>query len=574
MRRTSPWPFLLGFACISQSTRDRVSVTFAPSFAFPAGIGARVQSLEVEVVQDSVTCDASTGEVSGLGDNVRILAKTSLSRTKCGQGVRGFCGALDLELSRVPSVFIARGVDADGAPFVRGCATAIVDKPAATLAVTLVRVLPLAVCGNGVLDVGEQCESANEGPCDSACHTQETAISQHGASERAAGPSPAFRWRAAGDQDGRFLATFTERIAGTSRTGIALRVLDDKLSALRTLSAVGTPPWLSAPFFLPNDPSLAPTTAPEAPATTQARAVIAEVEKRFFAAYEEASPLAGKHIRVRSFDQNFRALAKDPIAVTEAPGDQASPALATSSNNVLYVVWEASERIWGRTLTPPETLGPVQELSSSGSNRAPQIAAVGATWVVVWESSGDIRLRNIGPSGTPSGGESVVNTFTSGIQEGPRVAATADGRHLVTWNDRRAPGDSNVYMQRFSSDGIPRAGDQEQTVHDRTSDGAQSEAATAAFPSAGGAFAVAWLDQPSGQVRARYVGGDRGFLLNPEDGTESDFQVSQTPGLARSELVVAAGGALPALAFGWTAAPGAMPGKPEVYVRRFPLPVR
>jgi hypothetical protein len=56
------------------------------------------------------------------------------------------------------------------------------------------------------------------------------------------------------------------------------------------------------------------------------------------------------------------------------------------------------------------------------------------------DSNAAIRLQAFDASGAKIGGETVVNTTTTGLQTEPSVSALADGRVVVTWTDASASG--------------------------------------------------------------------------------------------------------------------------------------
>jgi dockerin type I repeat protein len=77
---------------------------------------------------------------------------------------------------------------------------------------------------------------------------------------------------------------------------------------------------------------------------------------------------------------------------------------------------------------------------TSGQERAPRVAADGAgAFVVVWEGGGQdgsnygILAQRYAPDGSVIGGELLVNTYTTSGQRMPAVAASGDGRLVVVW---------------------------------------------------------------------------------------------------------------------------------------------
>ena len=78
-------------------------------------------------------------------------------------------------------------------------------------------------------------------------------------------------------------------------------------------------------------------------------------------------------------------------------------------------------------------------------------------FVVTWyriktEEDRDVYVQQFNAAGVPQGPETLVNTFTTGRQESPRVALDGDGDFVVTWTDWEQDGDSlGVYAQRYSA---------------------------------------------------------------------------------------------------------------------------
>jgi len=83
-------------------------------------------------------------------------------------------------------------------------------------------------------------------------------------------------------------------------------------------------------------------------------------------------------------------------------------------------------------------------------------------WVVTWQSTGQdgdligVYQQRFNADGTPSGSETLVNTFTAGSQDESSTTALSDGGWVVTWVSGGQDGQGfGVYQQRFSADGTP-----------------------------------------------------------------------------------------------------------------------
>lgn len=98
----------------------------------------------------------------------------------------------------------------------------------------------------------------------------------------------------------------------------------------------------------------------------------------------------------------------------------------------------------------------------TGEQQYPDVAAIaGGTYVVVWESqdedgSGEgVYGKLLDATGFPAGTEFRVNTATLGSQDKPSVASTASGNFVVVWEaSNHQDGDrEGVFGQRYASSG-------------------------------------------------------------------------------------------------------------------------
>jgi Ca2+-binding RTX toxin-like protein len=92
------------------------------------------------------------------------------------------------------------------------------------------------------------------------------------------------------------------------------------------------------------------------------------------------------------------------------------------------------------------------------------VTALGSGFVVVWASVGQdgsddgVYGQRYDANGTPQGTEFKINTYTSGVQTSPSVAALIDGSFIVSWLsvDQDGPGNSSIYGQHYDANGIPQ----------------------------------------------------------------------------------------------------------------------
>ncbi len=149
---------------------------------------------------------------------------------------------------------------------------------------------------------------------------------------------------------------------------------------------------------------------------------------------------------------------------------------------------------------PPATaqlLGPEFQANSyeTGYQQFPAVAADGAgKFVVVWESgcsycaAAGIFGQRMTSTGGPAGAEFQVNTYTTSVMGSPAVAADGVGNFVVVWASYRDGAQLGVSGQRFDSAGTAQGG--EFQVNSFTT-GDQRSPAVAVDGS--GKFVVVWL---------------------------------------------------------------------------------
>ncbi|MDB5693675.1 MAG: hypothetical protein JWO81_2738, partial [Alphaproteobacteria bacterium] len=144
---------------------------------------------------------------------------------------------------------------------------------------------------------------------------------------------------------------------------------------------------------------------------------------------------------------------------------------------------------------------------TANAQQGPRMAALAdGGFIVVWTDGslvgGDasgvaVKAQRFDASGSQVGGEFLVNTTTSNNQSSPAVAALPSGRFVITWTDASATGGDTsgnaVRGQLFEANGTAVGG--EFLVNTAVA-GSQGPAVVAELPSGG--FVIAWTDS-SGQ---------------------------------------------------------------------------
>jgi hypothetical protein len=565
-------------ACAETNETPRVAI--ATDLVLPKGVLDRVTKLSLTVLEGSVTCDETAGQISlpAGPEGAKEIAKRDLATSGCAAGVR-FCGDVTIEKSDAIRVFGATAKGDGDATLATGCAQAKVDQDALPLAIKMFRYLAPPDCSDGVLQPTEQCMPGGTAVCDDTCSTKEQLLSigstpnwtqTGGVGDKT---DPFLLWPQQSGTQGRFFAFYTDRaVSGSNNVEVSLRAMNADLSPI---AATESPALAAGSIYLPNG-----STFPAQPAPRQQSAPSAAfLNGKLYVAFQDDTGLStGLDIHLRSMDA---ALVADqgatPLGINGGTsgtggssgageaGIQSAPSLAAGPRDRLFVAWEdaGAGKIAGRTLSPPSTLGNQIDISTGTGNKGVSIVATSTGWVAVWASGTGIKLRVINEDGVPQGSEQTVNDGGS-VSGRPRVASLPDGRFAVVWS---AGGD--IFVQRYDAKGAKITGDQANAVNDVVASGDQIAPAIGATPSAGGSYAVAWLDVSSRSVNARMLGGTSGFLFNNVNGQSTEFPASRAEGRARANPAVVAGGSGPFVAIAWEdqTAPGA-----GIVARRFPLP--
>ena len=181
---------------------------------------------------------------------------------------------------------------------------------------------------------------------------------------------------------------------------------------------------------------------------------------------------------------------------TYTTGAHANPAVAADAHGNFVAVWERDGAVFGQRFTAGGARrGGEFEVSPSGG--LPSVAASAAGgFVVAWHdyagaSGMEVQARRFDAGGVPAGGVIAVNTYTTGIQAGPAVAADAAGNFVVVWQSAGQDGPGyTVIGRRFDAAGAPLGGEFQVSAPLIANFGDQTQPAVDAHAS--GSFVVAW----------------------------------------------------------------------------------
>lgn len=227
---------------------------------------------------------------------------------------------------------------------------------------------------------------------------------------------------------------------------------------------------------------------------------------------------------------------------------QHRPAVAVDASGNFVVVWaDAAQEsvlnygIYGQGFTPAGTLGTEFHVNTftTGLQQNPAVAASGTNnFLVVWESDGQdgqargVVGRRLSATGLPIGGEFVVNTYTTGYQTSPAVATDANGNFVVVWVGAGLADANGVFGQRFNATGAALGSEFRANAF---TTGSQQAAAVAADGL--GNFVVVWAS--GGQDGNNY--GVFGQRFNPAGSPlGGEFQVNTYTTQQQREPAVAA----------------------------------
>lgn len=181
---------------------------------------------------------------------------------------------------------------------------------------------------------------------------------------------------------------------------------------------------------------------------------------------------------------------------------------------------------------PARALGPEFQVNTytTVNQGRPTVAADGAgKFVVVWTSVlgagsdnyNSIQAQRYDAAGLPAGGQFQVNSYTTGNQVDPAVAADAAGNVIVVWGDGTSgdPFSGNILAQRYDGSGAPLGGEFQVNSYTPNSQFQPAVAADGA-----GNFVVAWTSRYSALDGDHCVRAQRYDAAGVPQGAE--FQVN------------------------------------------------
>ena len=187
--------------------------------------------------------------------------------------------------------------------------------------------------------------------------------------------------------------------------------------------------------------------------------------------------------------------------------DQYEPTVAALSDGGFVVTWNSARQdgdstgIYGQRFdasgTPVGNEFRVNTYTTSSQDQSAITGLDDGGFVVTWTSNGQdstvdpnsgVYGQRYDASGTPVGGEFLINTETFGTQGGSAITTLSDGGFVITWASFGQDGSGNgVYGQRYNASGTP-VGSEFQV--NTTTAGSQFYGSVASLDNGG--FVVTW----------------------------------------------------------------------------------
>ena len=212
---------------------------------------------------------------------------------------------------------------------------------------------------------------------------------------------------------------------------------------------------------------------------------------------------------LQRYDANGAKVGSETRIATSTSGPQDCAVITRLNDGGYMAVWngtgsgDASGIFAQRFDSSWAKVGSETRINTTTTNLQTDVAITtlkNGSYVVTWQSQpddndgddetmapGEIYAQLYSASGTKIGGETLVNTTTSGYQDESRVTALNDGSYVVTWHGNGVGDDSGIFLQRFNSSGTKVGGE---TRINTTTAGNQEFSSIAAL--ADGGYLITW----------------------------------------------------------------------------------
>lgn len=392
-------------------------------------------------------------------------------------------------------------------------AATIADGETREVRLSLLPIVGMGLCGDGMLSPDEQCEDGNttDGDgCTATCRSEPFAVNTTtmGVQNRP---------RVAGARGQRWHATFDSP--------------DEMAFRIRSFAPDGS--VIATPTILRNDLSVKDAGLGITFGTQLLADVALASAGRMALTWIDFLPPREVYVGFFGSDR-----APEDVQVSVVEEDSVNnPAIAFAGDGSAMVVYEHTSSATGLmgAVFAPESISPgapFEIANGVAGGGSPDIAGTGDGFVVAFTAGGDVHYQRFAASGTPRDPGAMPASAGSGTQDQPAVGAQPDGSFLVAWRDELIDGSgSGIGVRTFGADGAPA---QDPFTLNTTTDGAQGMPSIAI---GGGAYAVAYL---SGEgARARFISDDGDPIPNQSlPPTTADFEITDST----AEITASGGG--------------------------------
>jgi len=212
----------------------------------------------------------------------------------------------------------------------------------------------------------------------------------------------------------------------------------------------------------------------------------------------------------RRFDSDAMPLGSEFAVNSYLPGLQQAPAGAMTPDDGFVVTWDSDQlgeetEVFGQRFDPSGVAIGSEFLVNSttlGGQQDSDVAVhADGSFVVVWSNDAgtpdsDVFGQRFATDGSPLGTEFRVNTYTTGQQLGAHVADGLGGEFVVVWSSSGQDGSQyGLFGQRFSSTGSPTGSEFQVNSYTTGDQGAPDTGVDVAADPATGGFVVTWASQ-------------------------------------------------------------------------------
>ena len=195
-------------------------------------------------------------------------------------------------------------------------------------------------------------------------------------------------------------------------------------------------------------------------------------------------------IFARRYDSSGNGVGSEFVVNTYTPNEQRYPDVALDNTGNFVVVWQSYYQdgdgfgIFGQRYNSiGSRTGTEFQVNTytPGWQSYPRIEALGFAntgFFVTWQSKGQdgssdgVFGRHFDSTGNPIGPEFMVNTYTPGKQQNPRIAQSINGDTVIAWDSVGQDGSvDGVFARRYDSDANPIDGEFQVNTHTLQSQG-------------------------------------------------------------------------------------------------------